>query len=193
MALLRLVLLPLLAVPVVVLSTASPATACDCAPPVEPHVWSDEVYVATVVDDVDDGREVDGYATEVTAVVTHVYRGDDVPTEVEISTWSDLTSCGRSSMEAGREVLVDVSAEEAADGVVPDGACGGPVTTASPEALAEVEAALGSGQARDVPTDALEPRGDRALLWAAALTLLGVGGVGLVALAVGVTRPRRAG
>ncbi|MDO9455954.1 hypothetical protein [Nocardioides sp.] len=153
---LRLLLLPVLAavaVPVLVVTTATPAAACSCelVDPEAPPTWGPEVFVATVVEDLpEDGTG----EVEVAAVVTHVYRGD-VPDEVTVATEAEGTACGLTSLEAGQTRLFSTSLDGAVARV---GSCGGP-SVVDDAVIAEAERDLGPGEAREVPEGALEPRG----------------------------------
>jgi hypothetical protein len=181
----------LLAVPALLLSATPPAAACSCelVDPEAAAAWGEQVFTATIVEDVPAGAEG---TVALDAVVTHVYRGDP-PERVTVWAHAGETSCGPGTGGRGEARLYESSGQDARQGDVFVGTCGGSPLV-SDAVLAEVEADLGPGVARDVPPGLVDPPvQDRTLVVAGVLGGLASLLAALVAVAVVLRRQPTSG
>jgi len=182
----RLLLLPILALPVVLIS-APPASACSCVSgTVKDFVeWADVVFVATVADGL--GENASGGVAETKASVEHVYEGevDDV---VSITTSGSEASCGLNGVGAGETWLFFGTGGYDA---VEVSLCGG--STVADSGLREnVKKLLGPGEAVVAPVDDpgdSDPGGTPPWLLPGGLVVLAAGAVALIVRSRRATSP----
>lgn len=133
-----------LAVPILLTSSASPAHACSCAlRDTETFATTAEaVFVATMLDPLEEGMTG---TVEAAASVERVYSGD-VARDVVIVTGAQSSACGLTGLAAGDRLLFFATGAGATFQV---GSCDGS-RTADTAAVSEVETVLGQGRE---PTD----------------------------------------
>ncbi|MFB9312926.1 hypothetical protein [Nocardioides plantarum] len=131
----------LLAVPVLLTSTAGPAHACSCEQrSIRAYATSaDAVFVATMLEPMAEGSTG---LVRARAAVERVYAGDVLST-VTLETGGQGAACALTGLEEGRTLLFFASGHGAAFGV---GSCDGN-RAADRASLAEVEKVLGAGRA----------------------------------------------